>query len=101
MRRHQDRAPYGHRLIPHIIDEYASNEPQRIYAVLVKSSNIHSAPEEITFGQLANAINACALWLQAHIGRPESVKTIAYLARSDLLTSILILAAIKADLIVG
>ena len=101
MEGYQDRASYGHRLLPHIIDSYAANEPQRTYALLMKSPNIHSAPERMTYGQLANAINACALWLQAHIDRQESRVTVAYLARSDLLTSILFIAAIKADLTVG
>ena len=87
---------YGRRLIPNIIDNYAHQEPDKTFALVTRTLAMGDSPQEITFYQFASAINRCALWLEAQCGKGEEFPTIAYLAPSDLRTSILIVAAIKA-----
>ena len=85
----------GQRLIPSIIDEYSEQWPDKLYALLLPFNSEKIVTRAITFAQLGRAINRCALWLESCCGKGVNFETIAYLSRSDLGTSILIVAAIK------
>ena len=86
---------YGQRLITSLIDEYSRQSPDRIYALLLQIASESIVPQVITFPQLGNAIDQCAFWLESCCGKGVNFETIAYLSRSDLRTSILIVAAVK------
>ena len=87
---------FGHRLLPTLIDEIAQYDPERL---LVMESR-KAFPEDgfvcITYKGFATAVNACAWWLDAHLGRNANHQTIAYTGRLDLLYRIVTIAVLKA-----
>lgn len=80
------------RLIPCAIDEAARLQPQGIFASTPVSSNVNDGFRNVTFGELGNAINQAAAWLEESRCRSEPL---AYLAPSDLRHVILAVAAVK------
>ena len=90
-----DRPDYGRRLIPSLIDEKAFSTPHGVYCYLPRTSSIEDGFRPIDFQTLANAINTCAWWLEAEVGKCDAYSTLAYLGPSDLRNIILIVASIK------
>lgn len=76
---------HGKRLIPHIIDQKASQEPQKECFQIACSSLPEDGWRTITFGQFANAINKCCHHIVARCGRParDTFPTIAYIGPND------------------
>ncbi|KAI1128465.1 hypothetical protein F5Y10DRAFT_240434 [Nemania abortiva] len=91
-------AEYGRRLIPHIIDDIASKDPQREILVVPRSSDPKDGWVPISFSDYANAINHCAQQIVDKYGSPtgDQFPTIAYIGPQDARYLILIIAAIKA-----
>ncbi|KAL9579715.1 MAG: hypothetical protein Q9212_004940 [Teloschistes hypoglaucus] len=87
---------YGRRLLPSIIDERASREPNRIYCYLPWTSNLRHGFRSVSYRCFANAIDACAWWIDRVIGNIGSSTTLAYFGPSDLRNIIVIVAATKA-----
>ena len=84
--------PFGHRLLPVLIDEIAQQEPGRLFCI------IHGLPggsRSLNMNDFARAINRASYWLEAHIGRGETFETLAYMGPNDIRYYILMLAAIK------
>ena len=92
-----DQPDYGRRLIPALIDENAFSIPHEAYCYLPRTSSIEDGFRPLDFQTFANAINACAWWLEAEIGKCDTYSTLAYLGPSDLRNIILIIASIKTS----
>ncbi|CAF9913655.1 MAG: hypothetical protein ALECFALPRED_008933 [Alectoria fallacina] len=90
-----DEPSFGRRLIPTLIDETAYANPNGIYCFLPKGTAVEHGFDSVTYNGLANAIDRCSHWMEAQLGRGQSFNTVAYLGPSDLLTTIIIVAAIK------
>ena len=86
---------YGHRLIPQLIDERAKVNPQGSVWSVPKSSNLADGFRDISYGQVARAINKAAWWIDEHIGKSTTFEKLAYIGTSDLRYSILTIAAQK------
>ena len=86
---------FGRRLIPTLIDETANANPHGIYCFLPKGTAVEHGFESVTYYMFADAINRCSQWMEAELGRGQNFNTLAYLGPSDLLTTIIIVAAIK------
>ncbi|TVY87466.1 Non-canonical non-ribosomal peptide synthetase [Lachnellula willkommii] len=86
---------YGKRLVPHIIDDRARESPGQLFAAFPKSSRIEDGFQDVTYGQFANAINACAWWIEQEIGKGVDFQTLAYIGPSDLRYAILTVGALK------
>ena len=86
---------YGRRLIPSLIDEKALSAPNETYCYLAQTPRIEDGFRKISYRTFANAINACAWWIEATIGKGKDFATLAYLGPSDLRNTIAIIAAIK------
>lgn len=85
-------------LIPHLIDQFAHDTPHRTYCSMPTSTSIEDGYgyKDISYSQLANAINHAARWIQHHLSQPSgSHPTIAYLGPPDLRYIILTIAAQK------
>lgn len=94
----------GRRLIAQLIDTFAHDTPNRIYCSLPTSTKIEDGYgyKDISYYQLANAINHTAQWIQRQLGPPSvDYQTIAYLGPSDLRYTILTIAAQKTGYMVG
>lgn len=86
---------YGRRLIPLIIDERVSSNPQRTYCYLPWTSDINNGFRAISYQCFSTAINACAWWIEAEVGRGKAFNTLAYCGPSDLRNIVMIVAAAK------
>ena len=86
---------YGHRLIPQMIDERAELNPQGSVWSVPKSSNLADGFRDISYGQVARAINKVAWWIDEHIGKCTTFENLAYIGPPDLRYSILTVAAQK------
>lgn len=84
----------GKRLLPHVIDYYAQNDPHRVYAVIPTSGGMEDSMQDIEMYSMASAINNIAWWIDHQF---ESVQKgiLAYVGPSDLRYPIVFLASIK------
>ena len=86
---------YGRRLLPILIDQAAQERPNEPFAFVARSSQAEDGCQLVTHSQFANAVNSCAWWLEAQIGRSLRFDTVAYFGRSSLISCVLLIAAIK------
>lgn len=88
---------FGRRLLPCILDDEAKNNPQRVFASLVRSHDLSQGFEDVLFQQVANAVNDVAYTLKAVFGpRPNhDFETLTYIGVPDLRYNIICYAAIK------
>ncbi|KAF3068911.1 Linear gramicidin synthase subunit D [Daldinia childiae] len=87
------------KLLPDVIDEIAGTEPESLYGKYpADPSNYDAGFKDVTYRQLANAINGVAQWLESEIGRgdPERTPTIAYIGPNDFRYVFAFVGAIKA-----
>ncbi|RDL36935.1 uncharacterized protein BP5553_04368 [Venustampulla echinocandica] len=88
---------YGRRLIVSLIDTYAEETPQRIWASVPRNeSDLTEGFVDITFREFANAINNAAWWLDSILdsGRGD-FETFAYAGPKDIRYPVLAVAAVK------
>ncbi|KAI2610579.1 acetyl-CoA synthetase-like protein [Hypoxylon sp. NC1633] len=87
------------KLLPHAIDEIAQTEPESVYGKYpADSSNYDAGFKDITYRQLANAIDGVAHWIETEIGRGDAERkpAIAYLGPNDFRYVFAFVGAIKA-----
>lgn len=85
------------RLVVTQIDEYARVDPSRVWAALpVDDNDLSKGFKDVTYRELANAINHASSWLQATLPHAQSsFETIAYAGVKDARYPILAVAAAK------
>lgn len=86
---------YGRRLVPQVLDELATTDPQRVYAAIPKTSDVKDGYRDITVADLARCVNFMAKWIENKFGRSDSFETITYVGLSDLKGIVTLLASIK------
>lgn len=86
---------YGRRLLPTLIDERASSEPSKPFAAIPKSSDVRDGFVDISYHELARAINRCSWWLENKLGKGRCFETVGYLGILDLRYTILMFACVK------
>ena len=91
---------YGKRLIAQTVDDLATSDPNRVWATIPLGQEISDGFRDITFRQLANAVDTVAWWLDSKIGRSEKFEVLAYLGLSDVRYAILCFAAVKCGYVV-
>ncbi|KAJ5999789.1 NRPS-like enzyme [Penicillium waksmanii] len=83
-------------LLPHIIDYYAQEDPDRVYAEYPRSPNTYDDGfTQVTNHSFANVINGIAWWLTNNLG-PGNGETLAYIGTNDIRYPALVIGAIKA-----
>ncbi|KAJ2983899.1 hypothetical protein NUW58_g6174 [Xylaria curta] len=89
---------YGRRLLPHVVDDIASSDPQRECFTIPRSSDPKDGWKVVTFKEYANAINHVARRVLTNCGLPpvDTFPTIAYIGPNDIRYAVLTLAAVKA-----
>lgn len=85
----------GRRLIPTLIDDLATHDPERVLFSIPRTTSIEDGFEDITISVLARAINNCAWWIERTLQRSENFETLNYVGPQDLRYVILLLAGIK------
>ncbi|KAI1206023.1 acetyl-CoA synthetase-like protein [Annulohypoxylon truncatum] len=89
---------YGRRLMPHVIDGLAKDDPTREAFSIPRSENPKDGWKVVTFKEYANAINRVAHRIIETCGKPPSgsFPTIAYIGPNDARYIVLVVGAIKA-----
>lgn len=90
----------GKRLLPHVVERFAAEDPKYIVSMIAKSSSTQPGNMEFTtisISQLANAMDFMAHWLTARLENCEMSPQgpIAYIGLQDPRYTIIALAAIK------
>jgi hypothetical protein len=92
------RSDYGRRLMPTTLHCEAKPNPQRTFAIATKSDNIEDGFHEVSFQQVAQAVNHVSHWLQARFessNKPVHQTTLAYIRPPDLRYNIIFYAAVQ------
>lgn len=86
------------RLMPHIIDRIAKEDPTREAFSVPRSENPKDGWKVVTFKDYANAVNRVAHRIVERCGTPPSgsFPTIAYIGPNDARYVVLLVGAIKA-----
>ncbi len=95
-----ETSQHGRRLLVHIVDDRAKNEPNREWVSIPRSSNPQDGWKKITYKQAANAINRLAHKItEMRAGMdalPGAVPTLAYIGPNDARYLVVCLGAVKA-----
>ncbi|CAI7655071.1 unnamed protein product [Penicillium glandicola] len=67
-----------------ILDAIAEKQPDQLYCVHPISSDISQGWKNITFADLASAINRMALWIHENIASSDVPQTLAYMGANDI-----------------
>ena len=86
---------YGRRLLPNLIDKLANSDYSRPFVAIPKSSEPEDGFIDVSFRQLATAIDRCSWWIEQRLGRSQHFDTVGYLGPGDLRYTILMFAAVK------
>jgi hypothetical protein len=84
------------RLLASRVDHYARLNGSRVYASIPRSDHLEDGFQDITYTQLAGAIDQASWWLDTHLGKEhERFECFAYFGPRDLRYVALIIAGIK------
>lgn len=87
---------YGERLLPQVLDEFATFQPGRLYATIPCVENdLSQGFRDVTTKDMAHCVSVLAYWLQGLHGRSSDFETICYLGIPDLRGAMIFLAAVK------
>ena len=86
---------YGRRLIPQLIDQRAEESPELPLWSIPVSSALVDGFRDISYGQVARAINRAAWWIDEKVGKSTTFETLAYMGPPDLRYAVLTVAAQK------
>ncbi|KAI9820172.1 MAG: putative NRPS-like protein biosynthetic cluster [Pycnora praestabilis] len=75
---------YGKRLLPTLLDDTAHANPEKPFASIPRTSNPADGFKDVTYRQVANAINREAWWLQEQLGRSQKSETLTFVGLNDL-----------------
>ena len=81
--------------IPTILDKGAEATPQKTIYSIAKTLNPADGSTDVTYKEMADAVNRAAWWLESRFGKSETFETLAYLAPADIRYSIFVIAAAK------
>ncbi len=90
------------RLLNHVVDDTARENPEMPYAELPLSpTSFDEGFRKVSYRDLSNAINGMAWWMSRTLGPGKDFETLSYLGPNDLRHIILLLGAVKAGYKVG
>nr|POE68694.1 non-canonical non-ribosomal peptide synthetase fub8 [Quercus suber] len=79
---------YGKRLLPQLVDDLASQEPDRIVYSLARSSDISQGFRHVTAREFAQAVDKTAWWLHSRIDVSTAIQTVGYIGPRKFLDGI-------------
>ncbi|KAF4945802.1 hypothetical protein FSARC_14357 [Fusarium sarcochroum] len=87
---------YGNRLIPQILDDVASAEPNRILYSVAKSSDLSQGFRDVSARAFTKAVDKTAWLLRRELGESPDIRAVGYIGPHDLRQILLTYACIKA-----
>ena len=90
------KSPFGRRLLPTVLDDEAVSNPRRPFAAIPRSEDLAHGFTDVTFAQVANAVNHVAFRLQCNLGPlRHDFETLTFVGIPDLRYNIAFYAAVK------
>ncbi|KAL9616239.1 MAG: hypothetical protein Q9160_008865 [Pyrenula sp. 1 TL-2023] len=87
----------GKRLMTSIIDETAKRKPEQCFMSIARGSNLDDGLRDISYAEMARAINRCAWWMEQQLGKGVDFPTITtFIDPMDFRHVVLIFGAIKS-----
>jgi hypothetical protein len=84
-------------ILVNIVDYMARKAPRALYPEFPISPTSYKAGlRKIPYGDLANAVNGVAWWLEKILGKGRNFETLAYVGPNDMRYNVMILGAVKA-----
>ena len=80
----EEKQDYGRRLLPRIVDDVASEFPDRIVYSIVNNPDDAHATKHITASAFAKAVDKTAWWLKSLVGAQTSVLPVGYIGPREL-----------------
>ncbi|GMG10789.1 unnamed protein product [Aspergillus oryzae] len=68
----------GQRLLTNVVDEIAQSNPQKRLGVIPSALEASEGFRDVSFGDLAHAVNALSWWIEKQIGKAENNETGIY-----------------------
>ena len=93
--RHPTLPPVGLRLLPQVVDQLASEHPERIFASYAASQDLADGFIDVSMRCLSHAVNEMAWWIDCSLGQSCAFDTLCYIGISDIRYTIVFLATIK------
>ena len=87
--------------MPAILDDRAISTPNRTYASIPWADWRRDGFQDISYRQIANAVQIMSWWLDEKLGTTDSISSFAYMGPNDLRYLFLIMAAAKTNRRVG
>lgn len=75
----EKKQDYGRRLLPQIVDDVASESPERIVYSIVNNPDSAHDIKHITASAFAKAVDKTAWWLNSLVGAQTSVLPVGYI----------------------
>ncbi|KAF5876310.1 putative nrps-like enzyme protein [Botrytis fragariae] len=85
----------ANRLIPHILEEKARENPQSIIAMVAKSSDISEGFDQVNAGQFLRGVDFLAHWIDSYKSETSSTETFAFIGSQDFRYPIIEIACMK------
>ena len=70
---------YGTRLLPTWIDKVGRETPDKVWAMMPRSTDLKDGFREYHYSHLVAAIDTLAWWIESTIGRSTTFETVAYM----------------------
>jgi acyl-CoA synthetase (AMP-forming)/AMP-acid ligase II len=77
------------------LDKIVAEQPDSLYCIQPFSSDLSDGWKDITFKELANAIQNMALWIQNKVPSSNEPLTLAYLGYNDIRYAAFVFACMK------
>jgi hypothetical protein len=87
--------PIGKRLMVQVIDDLAEQDPERKVCAVPKGSEISDGFFDLTFRELAHAVNYMSWWIVESLGRSPNMETLTYIGSNDIRYLIMVMACNK------
>ncbi|KAL8791203.1 MAG: hypothetical protein Q9213_000160 [Squamulea squamosa] len=86
---------FGKRLLPIVLDQWAKDEPGRLYAITPPLDTSSQSMNGVSMLQMAHAVDVTAWWLTMTFGGSHSYQCLAYIGASDIRYPMVHLASMK------
>ncbi|EFR05300.1 ochratoxin A non-ribosomal peptide synthetase [Nannizzia gypsea CBS 118893] len=87
--------PIGRRFMAQAIDRVAELDPDRRFCIIPKGADYSGSFVDLTFKELAHAVNYMCRWIEESFGSTSSPATLAYLGANDIRYLIMVMACNK------
>ncbi|KAL1885457.1 putative NRPS-like protein biosynthetic cluster [Paecilomyces lecythidis] len=90
-----DKENVGRRLFAGTLDAAAQKSPDRMACVIPKGTEVSDGFHNLTFKELAHAVNYTSWWIEENIGRSSNLETLSYMSSNDVRYIVFVIACNK------